>query len=90
MLTLGTSRTPRSHEDLSLFLTYSEALLKAPNFKLRAFKEKAQGKSIGSPPNHIQISKGNDWKRVSKIKRDLFAWMILFQAELIKVCKVIT
>jgi len=51
MLTLDTNHPPRSHERLSLFLTFSEPLLKAPNFKLRAFKERVQGKSKGSPPN---------------------------------------
>jgi len=41
-----------------------------------------QNKSEESPPNNLQISKGNDRKRVSKIKRELFECMILFQLEL--------
>jgi len=90
MLTLGTNHRPRSHEHLSLFLTFGELLLKAPNSELTAFKEKDQGRSEGSPPNQIQISKGNERKRVSKIKRDLFEWMILFHPELSQVWKVIT
>ena len=90
MLTLDTNHTPRSHEHLSVFLTFGEPLLKAPNSKLRAFEEVVQGKYKVSRPNKIQISKGNDWKRVSEIKRDLLEWMILFQPELNQEWKVIT
>jgi len=72
MLTLGTNHPPRSYEHLSLLVTYSELLLKAPNSKLRAFKEKSKGQFKGSPPNDIKMSRGNDWQSVSTIKRDLF------------------
>jgi len=90
MLTLGTSHPPRSHEHLSLFLNFSEPLLEAPNSELRAFEEVVQSKSKDSPLISIEISKGNDWKKVYKIKRDLFVWMILFQPKLSQVWKVIT
>jgi len=54
MLTLGTNHRLRSHEHLSLFFTFSEPLLKAPNSKLRAFKERVQGKCEGSPQTRIK------------------------------------
>jgi len=84
MLTLDTNHPPRNHEYLSPFLTSSEPLLKAPGSESRAFKERVQGKYEGFPPNHIQISKGNEWKRVSQIKIDLLEWMILSQPALSK------
>ena len=90
MLTLGTNHPPRSHEHLILFLTFGEPLLKGPNSELRAFDERIQSNSKESPPNNIQTSKGNNWKRDSKIKRDLFEWMILFQPELSQGWQVIT
>jgi len=60
MLTSSTSHPQKSHEHLSLFLTSSEALPKVSNPEIRAFKEWAQDKSKGSPPNQIQITKGNE------------------------------
>ena len=90
MLTLDTNHPPRSHEHLSLFLTFGELLLKAANSELRAIEKVVQSKSKESPPNNIQIIKGNDWKRVSKIKRYLFEWMMLFQQELSQEWNVIT
>ena len=43
-----------------------------------------------SPPCTNHTSKGNARTKVSKIKRDLFAWLILFQPELNQVEEVIT
>ena len=57
----------------------SEPLLKAPNFELRAFEELVRSKSKKSPTSTIQISKGHEEKRASKIKGKLFEWLILFQ-----------
>jgi len=82
MLTLGTNHPPKNHEHLTLFLTSSEPLLKASNFENRTFKEWVQAKSKGSPPNQIQVRMNDEWKRISKVKRDLFEWLILFQPEL--------
>ena len=90
MLTLGTNHPPRIHEHLNLFLSFGELTLEAPNSELRAFEEVVQSKSKDSPLISIEISKGNDWKKVYKIKRDLFVWMILFQPKLSQVWKVIT
>ena len=67
-----------------------EPLLKAPNSELRAYEEVVRSKSKKSPTYTIQISKGNVRTSVSKIKRDLFAWLILFQPELKQEDKVIT
>jgi len=89
MPTLGTNHPPWSHEHLSLFLTFGEQLLQAPNSELTGFEERVQNKSKEPPPNNIHISKGSERKRVSKNKRDLFEWMILFQPELSQVWKVI-
>jgi len=61
---------------------HSEPLLKAPNFELRAFEELVRSKYKKSPTSTIQISEGRVKKRVSKFKRDLFSWLILFQPEL--------
>jgi len=90
MLTLDTHHPPRSHEHLILFLTSREPSLNAPNSELRAIKPVVQTKPEGSPTNNIQTSKGNDWKRISKVKIDLSEWMILFQPELSQEDKVIT
>ena len=59
-----------------------EPLPKAPNFELRAYEEVVQSMFKEPPLYNTQISKGNARTRVSKIKRDLFAWLILFQPEL--------
>ena len=67
-----------------------EPLLNAPNSELRAFEEVVQSNSNESPTCNTQISKGKEKKRVSKIKRDLFAWLILFQPKLSQVWKMIT
>ena len=67
-----------------------EALLKALNSELRAFEEVVQSKCKESPRNTFRTSKGNERKRVSKIKRDLFVWLILFQPKLNQERKVIT
>ena len=56
-----------------------EPLLKALNSELRAFEEVVQSKCKESPTNTFRTSKGNERERVSRIKRDLFAWLILFQ-----------
>ena len=56
----------------------SEPFLKAPNLALRVFEEVVRSMSTPSPPSTIQISKGRKKKRVSRAKRDLFAWLILF------------
>jgi len=55
-----------------------EPLLQTPNSELKAFEEMAQSKIEESPTSTIQTSKRKDLERVSKIKRDLFAWLILF------------
>jgi len=60
MLPLSTSYPQKNHEHLSLFLTSSELPPKVSNFKIRAFKEWVQDKSVGSPAHQIQISKGNE------------------------------
>jgi len=60
----------------------SEPFLAARNSELRTFEEMVQSMCEESPSSTIQTSKGKDLKRVSKIKRDLFAWQILFQPEL--------
>ena len=72
MLSLSRSHPPKNHEHLSLFLASDEPLPKVPNFEIKAFKEWVQDKSEGSPPNQILISKGNEWKRAYKTKKDLF------------------
>ena len=59
-----------------------EPLPKAPNFEVRAYEEVVQSMFKEPPLYNTQISKGNARTRVSKIKRDLFAWLILFQPEL--------
>ena len=51
MLSLGTSHPQRNREHLSVSLTYCEPLPKVSNFEIRAFKERVQDKSEGSPPN---------------------------------------
>jgi len=60
MPTLDTHHPPRSHELLSLFLTFGEPSLNAPNSELRAIKEVVLRKFEGSPTNNIQTGKGND------------------------------
>ena len=67
-----------------------EPLLKALNSELRAFEEVVQSKCKESPTNTFRTSKGNKRKRVSRIKRDLFAWPILFRPKLNQEWKVIT
>jgi len=60
----------------------AEPLLNAPNSELRVLKEVVQSKTKKSPMSNIQISKGKVEERVSKFKRDLFSWLILFQPEM--------
>ena len=79
MLNLDALRPPRSNEHLDLLLTYDEPSLNAPNSQLRVLEEVVQGKFEGSPQSNVQISKGNEKKRISKFKTDLFEWLILFQ-----------
>ena len=67
-----------------------EPLLQTPNSELRVFEEMVKSKAEESPTSTIQTSKGKDWKRVSKIKRDLFARLIFFQPELDQEEEVIT
>jgi len=62
MLTLGTDHPPRRHEHLSLFLTFSEPLLKAPNSKLRALEERVQGKSEGPLQTRFKLARGMNGK----------------------------
>ena len=57
-------------------------MLEAPNSELRAFEEVVQSKFEESPTYAIQTSKENKRKRVFKIERGLFAWLISFQPEL--------
>jgi len=90
MLTLDTHDPPRSNEHLSLLLTFDESSLNAPNFELRLLNEVVQNKSEASSMYTIQTSMGNNRKKVSKSKRDLFTWLILFQPELSQVWKMIT
>ena len=66
-----------------------EPLPKAPNFEVRAYEEVVQSMFKEPPLYNTQISKGNARTRVSKIKRDLFAWLILFQPELKEEAEVI-
>ena len=68
----------------------SKPFLKAPNSTLRAYEEMVQSMFKESPSSPIPISKGKVKKRVSKYKRDLFDWLILFQPNLIQEGKVIT
>jgi len=82
MLTLDTHHPPRSNEHLGLLLTFGEPSLKAPNSELRAIGEVVQTKFEESPTYTIQISKGNEKRRVPMFKRDLFAWLILSQLKL--------
>ena len=67
-----------------------EPFLKALNSELRAFEEVVQSKCKESRTNTLRTSKGNERKRVSKIKRDLFAWLIFFQPKLNQEWKVIS
>jgi len=60
----------------------SELLLKARNLALGVIEEVVRSMSTQSPLSTIQIRKGRKRQRVSKIKSDLFAWLILFQPEL--------
>ena len=64
-LTLSTNHPQKSHELLSLFLASRELLPKVSNPKIRVRTEWVQDKFEGSPPNQIQISKGNEWKIAS-------------------------
>jgi len=82
MLTLSSNHQQKSHEHLSLFLTFPKQLPKVPSSEIRTFKGRNLDASKGIPPNQIQINMGNEWKRVSKVKRDLFKWLILFQPEM--------
>ena len=67
-----------------------EPILETPNYELRAFEEVVQSMFEDSPSCTNQNSKVNARTKVSKIKRDLFAWLILFQAEINQVEEVIT
>jgi len=86
------SPTPPISQTLKQTLCQSipEPLREALNSELRAYEEVVRSKSKKSPTYTIQISKGNVRTSVSKIKRDLFAWLILFQPELKQEDKVIT
>ena len=59
-----------------------EPLFQTPNSELRAFEEMVQSKIEESPTSTIQTSKRKEKKIVSEFKRDLFAWLILFQPKL--------
>jgi len=90
MLTLDNQHPPSNNEHLGLLLTFDEPSLNAPKSELRVLKEVVQNKYEASPTYTIQTSMGNDRKKVSKIKRDLFAWLILFQPKLNQEDEVIT
>jgi len=62
----------------NFYQSISELFLKAPNSTLRAFQELVQNKSKKSLMSSFKINKGKDQKKVSKIRRDLFAWLIVF------------
>jgi len=68
----------------------SKPLLTAPNPELRACEKVVPSMFKESPSSTIPISKGKVKKRVSKFKRDLFDWLILFQPNLIQKGEVIT
>ena len=59
-----------------------EPLLKAPNSELIDFEEVVRSMLTKSPTFIIPNSTGKGKKRVSRFKRDLFSWLILFQPEL--------
>ena len=61
---------------------HSKPLLTTPNFELRVSEEVVRDTFHESPMPTIPINKGKVRKRVSKFKRDLFDWLILFQPEL--------
>ena len=69
---------------------HSNSLLTTPNLELRVSKEVVHDMFKESPISNILIRKGRTKKRVSKFKRDLFSWLILFQPELKKGEEVIT
>ena len=60
----------------------SEPSLKAPNSHLRGYEDMVLNMFKKSPMHNFQISKGNEKKRVPKVKRDLFSWLILFQPDM--------
>jgi len=57
----------------------SKPLLTTPSPELRASEEVVRTMFKESPKYNIQISKGHEEKRSSKIKGKLFEWLILFQ-----------
>jgi len=58
---------------------HSKPLLITPNLDLRVSEEVVHDMFGESPRYNIQINKGHEEKRASKIKGKLFEWLILFQ-----------
>ena len=59
-----------------------EPLLQTANSELIPFEEMVQSKIKQSLTPSIQINIRKEKKRVFKFRRDLFAWLILFQPEM--------
>ena len=80
ILTLTTHPPPKDKEDHSLlFISFGEPPILSPT---RSPPQTLKHKFCQTPTCLIQTSKGKGKKRVSKVKRDLFDWLILFQPEL--------
>jgi len=79
-LTFATPHPPKDREDHSLlFISFGEPPILSPT---PSPPPTLKHKFCQTPTCLIQTSKGKGKQRVSKIKRDLFAWLILFQPEL--------
>jgi len=74
---LPTPPTPKALKQTCYQFT-SKPLLIAPNPELRACEKEVQSMFKESPTSTIPINKDKVKKRVSKFKRDLFDWLILF------------
>jgi len=80
ILTLTTHPSPKDKEDHSLlFISFGEPPILSPT---PSPPQTLKHKFCQTPTCLIQTSKGKGKQRVSKLKRDLFAWLILFQPEL--------
>ena len=64
------------------FQTISEPSPKAPNLVLSDFADLVRSMFTTPPSCILQIPKEQNKKEVSRTKRDLFSWLILFQPEL--------
>jgi len=58
---------------------HSRPLLTTPNLELRVSEKAVHDMFKESPTYNIQVNKGYEEKRASKIKGKLFEWLILFQ-----------